>query len=63
MICLYFVFSIANRGMVSQLSDVSEQMGKNNVSFLSYFISGNTQACLDLLIRTNRLPEASFFAR
>lgn len=37
--------------------------GKNNVAFLSYFITGQTSKCLELLINTNRLPEAAFFAR
>ena len=38
-------------------------LGKNNVAFLSYFITGQTEKCLDLLVATNRLPEAAFFAR
>src|SRR5699024_325973 len=34
-----------------------------NVAFLSYFIMGDTKNALEVLIETNRLPEAAFFAR
>jgi coatomer subunit beta' len=49
--------------MISKLADSSLSGGKNNVAFLSHFIRGDLQKCLDLLVTTNRLPEASFFAR
>lgn len=37
--------------------------GKNNISFLSYFLLEDLDKCLEILISTNRLPEAAFFAR
>jgi coatomer subunit beta' len=37
--------------------------GQNNISFLSYFVLGKLDECLQLLIDTSRLPEAAFFAR
>lgn len=33
------------------------------MAFLSHFVSGDLNACLDLLVSTQRLPEAAFFAR
>nr|KAF6473743.1 COPI coat complex subunit beta 2 [Rousettus aegyptiacus] len=40
-----------------------KQLAKNNVAFMSYFLQGKLDACLELLIRTGRLPEAAFLAR
>ena len=42
---------------------MSKSTGHNNVSFLSYFMLGELEKCLELLISTGRLPEAAFFAR
>ena len=41
----------------------AEEAGKNNVSFLSYFLLGDLEKCLEILITSNRVPEAAFFAR
>mmetsp|Transcript_6880 Transcript_6880/g.12347 ORF Transcript_6880/g.12347 Transcript_6880/m.12347 type:complete len:981 (-) Transcript_6880:96-3038(-) len=37
--------------------------GKTNVAFAAYLLTGNVEACADLLVSTKRLPEAAFFAR
>ncbi|KAK2912811.1 hypothetical protein Q8A73_006924 [Channa argus] len=37
--------------------------GKTNVAFLTYILQGILDKCLDLLIKTNPLPEAAFLAR
>jgi len=55
--------SAGNVDMVGKLADMSRDAGHNNVSFLSYFMLGETEKCLELLITTGRLPEAAFFAR
>nr|CAD7585581.1 unnamed protein product [Timema genevievae] len=52
-----------NAAMVQKLGDTCDEAGKNNVAFLSHFLLGNLEGCLDILINTNRLPEAAFFAR
>ncbi|XP_028320988.1 coatomer subunit beta'-like isoform X2 [Gouania willdenowi] len=52
-----------NMGMVGKLSEGAERDGKTNVAFLTYFIQGRVDKCLDLLIKTDRLPEAAFLAR
>nr|CAG4643737.1 EOG090X01FO [Lepidurus arcticus] len=45
------------------LSDATKEAGKNNIAFLTRFLLGDLEACLETLIQTNRLPEAAFFAR
>lgn len=52
-----------NANMMHKLADSSKSKGQNNISFLSYFVLGKLDECLQLLIETNRLPEAAFFAR
>ncbi|XP_064157381.1 coatomer subunit beta'-like [Anguilla rostrata] len=52
-----------NAAMVGKLAECAERDGKNNVAFLTYFLQGKLNNCLELLIRTNRLPEAAFLAR
>jgi len=49
--------------MVQKLGDTASEAGKNNVAFMANFVLGNLEECLEILIRTNRLPEAAFFAR
>lgn len=49
--------------MIRQLGEQSSEAGKHNISFLSMFLLGDVDRCLDILIATNRLPEAAFFAR
>nr|XP_039250416.1 coatomer subunit beta'-like isoform X2 [Styela clava] len=60
---LLLATAAGNSNMVKKLAEGAESGGKNNVAFLSYFVSGQKQKCLDLLLNTNRLPEAAFFAR
>nr|XP_061797885.1 coatomer subunit beta'-like isoform X3 [Nerophis lumbriciformis] len=52
-----------NATMVGKLAEGAERDGKNNVAFITYFLQGKLDQCLELLIRTNRLPEAAFLAR
>ncbi|XP_070562089.1 coatomer subunit beta'-like [Ptychodera flava] len=49
--------------MVEKLGAASQNEDKNNVAFLSYFLLGQTEKCLDLLCQSGRLPEAAFLAR
>lgn len=49
--------------MMEKLSVSGAASGKTNVSFLSYFVLGDLEKCLEVLIETQRLPEAAFFAR
>ncbi|KAG8135940.1 putative Coatomer subunit beta' protein [Naja naja] len=52
-----------NTSMVNKLAEGAEKDGKNNVAFMSYFLQGELDHCLELLIKTGRLPEAAFLAR
>lgn len=55
--------STGNTDMIVKLGLVAEEKGKNNISFLANFILGDVDKCLDILIKTDRIPEAAFFAR
>lgn len=46
-----------------QVAKSAKSKGQNNISFLTYFTLGKLDECLEMLIDTNRLPEAAFFAR
>jgi len=53
-------------GDASALSSLATGSGagdKYNVAFLSYFMMGKLEECLDLLVKSDRLPEAAMFAR
>lgn len=60
---LLLATSAGNAKMVGSLAEGAEKGGKNNVAFLSYFVTGQLTKCLDLLVNTMRFPEAAFFAR
>ena len=60
---LLLATSAGDAKMVKKLADSAEEKNMNNVSFLSNFILGDKEKSLDILIKTNRLPEAAFFAR
>jgi coatomer subunit beta' len=49
--------------MVKRLGDDAVGASMNNVAFLTRFLSGDLNACLEILISTQRIPEAAFFAR
>jgi len=48
---------------MTKLAALAADQGKNNVSFMCYFLLGNIEACIDLLCSINRIPEAAFLAR
>lgn len=60
---LLLATSSGNASMVAKLGQTAQAKGINNVAFLSSFILGDKEQALQLLIDTNRLPEAAFFAR
>ena len=41
----------------------SVEKGQNNLAFATLFQLGDTKSCVDLLVRTQRIPEAAIFAR
>jgi len=60
---LLLATAAGNANMVEKLGVQAEQAGKHNVSFLSYFMLGQLEKCLQILLDSNRIPEAAFFAR
>ena len=52
-----------NLSAMEQLAQLASEGGKTNVAFVAHLLTGNVEACADLLIATNRLPEAAFFVR
>ncbi|CAL8119369.1 unnamed protein product [Orchesella dallaii] len=60
---LLLATSAGNADMIQKLAAMAEASGKNNVAFTSYFILGNLERCMDILVNTDRIPEAAFFAR
>lgn len=59
----HFTFLAGNAEMVEKLADSAVDNGKNNISFVCYMLLGKLEKCLNLLIETDRIPEAAFFAR
>ncbi|KAL1116678.1 hypothetical protein AAG570_005150 [Ranatra chinensis] len=60
---LLLTTSAGNRDMMRKLAESAGTNGQNNVSFLSYFLLGDLDKCLEILIETDRIPEAAFFSR
>uniref|UniRef100_A0A914LN27 Coatomer subunit beta' n=1 Tax=Meloidogyne incognita TaxID=6306 RepID=A0A914LN27_MELIC len=48
--------------LMSQLAKESYNNNQHNVSFLSSYLLGDLQQCLEILIENGRIPEATFFA-
>jgi coatomer subunit beta' len=48
---------------IARLAGLAMEEGKANVAFLCHLMLGETEGCIDTLVKTNRLPEAAFFAR
>ncbi|KAM1011371.1 hypothetical protein FF1_046589 [Malus domestica] len=48
---------------ISKLASLAKEQGKNNVAYLCLFMLGRLEECLDLLVESNRIPEAALMAR
>jgi coatomer subunit beta' len=55
--------STGDRKGIEELAAVTREGRKNNVAFLCLFLLHKLEECIDLLVETNRLPEAALFAR
>lgn len=60
---LLLATSAGDADLLRELGTNSNASGKHNISFLAMFLLGDLERCLDILIETNRIPEAAFFAR
>ncbi|KAJ4757210.1 hypothetical protein LUZ62_067585 [Rhynchospora pubera] len=48
---------------ITKLASLAKEQGKNNVAFLCLFMLGKLEDCLQLLVDSNRIPEAALMAR
>merc|ERR1712176_336914 len=55
--------AVGNLAGMERLADSASKHGKSNVAFVAYLLTGNVEACADLLVSTKRLPEAAMFVR
>merc|ERR1712176_721892 len=55
--------AVGNLAGMERLADSASKNGKTNVAFVAYLLTGNVEACADLLVSTKRLPEAAMFVR
>ncbi|RID62515.1 hypothetical protein BRARA_E01583 [Brassica rapa] len=55
--------SLGDAEGVSKLATLAKEQGKNNVAFLCLFMLGKLEDCLELLVDSNRIPEAALMAR
>ncbi|KAG6425941.1 hypothetical protein SASPL_110150 [Salvia splendens] len=55
--------SLGNAEGISELASLAKEHGKNNVAFLCLFMLGKLEDCLQLLVESNRIPEAALMAR
>ncbi|CAN6456316.1 unnamed protein product [Victoria cruziana] len=55
--------SLGDAEGISKLAALAKNQGKNNVTFLCLFMLGRLEECLQLLVESNRIPEAALMAR
>ncbi|KAJ8550832.1 hypothetical protein K7X08_000202 [Anisodus acutangulus] len=55
--------SLGDAEGITVLASFAKEHGKNNVAFLCMFLLGKVEECIQLLVDSNRIPEAAFMAR
>ncbi|EFI27813.1 hypothetical protein CC1G_14736 [Coprinopsis cinerea okayama7 len=60
---LLLLLSQGDRKGLQGLVKLAEEKGQNNLAFATLLQLGDTKGCVDLLIKTQRVPEAALFAR
>ena len=61
---LLLLYSCAgDREGMLKLGNMARKVGRSNVAFIALFVTGQVEACIDLLLENERIPEAAFFAR
>ena len=53
----------ANKEGMRKLAVKAKDAGRSNVAFVAFFVTGQLEECIQLLIDTGRVPEAAFLAR
>ncbi|OAX39081.1 Coatomer, beta' subunit [Rhizopogon vinicolor AM-OR11-026] len=60
---MLLLLSTGDREGLEKLAATAEKKGANNMAFATLFQLGDAKSCVDLLVKTNRAPEAALFAR
>ncbi|KAF7432578.1 hypothetical protein PC9H_004520 [Pleurotus ostreatus] len=60
---MLLLLSTGDRDGLSKLAVSAEEKGQNNLAFAILLQLGDAKACVDLLAKTQRAPEAALFAR
>ncbi|SJL02680.1 probable SEC27-coatomer complex beta subunit [Armillaria ostoyae] len=60
---MLLLLAIGDRDGLKALSSKAAEKGLNNLAFASMFQLGDVNSCVDLLVKTQRAPEAALFAR
>ncbi|KAH8116964.1 coatomer WD associated region-domain-containing protein [Phellopilus nigrolimitatus] len=60
---MLLLLAIGDRAGLAKLAGQAEEKGQNNLAFTSRLQLGDTEACVNLLVKTERAPEAALFAR
>jgi coatomer subunit beta' len=55
--------AVGNLAGMEKLAKDANANGRTNVGFVAHFLTGNVEACVDILVQTQRLPEAALFVR
>lgn len=58
---LLLLSSSNNQKELTKLAEECESVGKYNIALQTWWITGNKEKCLELLIKSERLTEAAFF--
>uniref|UniRef100_A0A914QEA6 Coatomer WD associated region domain-containing protein n=1 Tax=Panagrolaimus davidi TaxID=227884 RepID=A0A914QEA6_9BILA len=59
---LVLASSSGSTHLMNKLANDAHNENEENISFFAYLLTGNIDACLNILIENDRLPEAAFFA-
>ncbi|KAF7968238.1 hypothetical protein HWV62_31569 [Athelia sp. TMB] len=60
---MLLLLSTGDKAGLQKLAASAEEKGANNLAFATLFQLGDANACVDLLVKTKRAPEAALFAR
>jgi len=60
---LLFYSTYGDAEGLEKVVDEAEKAGKYNVAYEAAYLLGNPDRCVDILIKSNRVSEAAFFAR
>ena len=60
---LLLASSAGDAVMMERLAEEALKSGDTNIAFTCHLMCGHVEKCLDILLSSERLPEAAFFAR